>query len=161
MADEILRLRHYSPRTALVLNPGQGHVSLLLSKILNPNAIWLVDRDLLALRFAEANLIDSGFPADRISTHHQVGLNSIPIDEVDLIVAMLRPKEPQDRATDTVRHILSSMPAGGKFILGASSTMITRCLTGAKVDKHGLRVQHKRNKGFSAVVLEGFRKARP
>ena len=155
VADAILRGSARQPRTALVLNPGQGYLPSMLWATATPDEIRLVDRDLLALRFAEANLVGNGCPPDRIRVDHQAGVDRARLRDADLVVAMLRPKEPPGSAAATVRQLLSEAPLGARVVLGASSTTITRSLTALEGERLAFDiVDRRRNKGFSAVVLQ-------
>ena len=62
--------RQPTGRRVLVLNPGQGHVPVLLAKTLTPGSIDMVDRDLLALRCSARNLVLNGYDGSRVSTGH-------------------------------------------------------------------------------------------
>jgi 16S rRNA G1207 methylase RsmC len=64
VADALLRPGGRPPRTALVLHPGQGHLPCLLWAGRRPAELRLVDRDLLALRFSQANLVANGCPVE-------------------------------------------------------------------------------------------------
>jgi 16S rRNA (guanine1207-N2)-methyltransferase len=154
VADAVLRLRSQHPKTALVLNPGQGYIPLILWAALQPGEIRLLDRDLLALRFSEANLLDNGSPSERICLRHQVGLDGTGVGEADLVVGVLRPKEPPDSAVAIVRQMVSEVSRGGRVVLGASSTVVTRCLTALEAETLQFKVDRRRNRGFSVVVLQ-------
>lgn len=155
VAAAVVRLGGRQPGTAVALNPGQGYLPAILWAALKPGEIKLVDRDLLALRFTESNLIGNGCPSDRISTHHQAGLDHVGLEAADLVIVLLRPKEPPESAAATVRQLVSEIPPGGRIVLGASSTAITRCLTELAAGKLKFTaVERRRKKGFGAVVLE-------
>ena len=51
-------------RRAVVFNPGQGHVAVVLWKLARPGAISLIGRDLLSLRYARRNLLLNGCPEE-------------------------------------------------------------------------------------------------
>jgi 16S rRNA (guanine1207-N2)-methyltransferase len=153
-ADALGRLGRRAPGVALVLNPGQGQLPALLWAALAPGAIRLVDRDLLALRVSRANLVANGCPPERVAGHHRAGLDRADLVDADLVVAVLRPKEPPPAAAATVRTIVGELPRGARVVLAASSTVVTRCL--AALEEAGLGVatlDRRRRRGFSAVVL--------
>jgi 16S rRNA (guanine1207-N2)-methyltransferase len=155
VADAILRLRGQRATTALILHPGQGFLPSMLWAVAKPDQIRLVDRDLLALRFSHANLLANGCPPDRVHLRHQAGPDRAGLQDADLVVGMLRPKEPPESTAATVRQLVSEAPRGGRVVLGASSTVITRALTDLGAGRFPFRiVDRRRNKGFSAVVLE-------
>ncbi|HYY79021.1 MAG TPA: methyltransferase [Actinomycetes bacterium] len=157
VAEALLRQRGRPARAALAFNPGQGHLPALLWRALRPGGIRVVDRDLLALRFTQANLVGNGCPAERIALHHRAGLAGAGEGEgpVDLAVGVLRAKQPPGVAAEAVRQLAGALAPGGRLLLGASSTAVTRCLDALAAG--GARpqlVERRRRKGFSAVVLE-------
>ena len=153
--DTVLRLRGPKPRIHLVLHPGQGYLPSLLWAALKPDELRLVDRDLLALRFSEANALANGCPPDRLHARHRARVDQDWLQDAELVVGMLRPKEPPESTLAIARQLVSGAPRGGRIVLGASSTVITRCLTALDAETLPFRtVDRKRNKGFSAVVLE-------
>jgi 16S rRNA (guanine1207-N2)-methyltransferase len=155
VADAVLRLDGLQPRAALVLHPGQGFLPSLLWAALKPDEIRLVDRDLLALRYSHANLLANGCPADRVRLRHEASPDRAGLRDADLVVGMLRPKEPPESTAATVRQLLSEAPPRARVVLGASSTVVTRSLMDLEAARVPFRtVDRRRNKGFSAVVLE-------
>jgi 16S rRNA G1207 methylase RsmC len=153
--DAILRLRGQQPRRHLVLHPGQGYLPSMLWAAMQPDELRLVDRDLLALRFSEANAVANGCPPDRVRVRHRPSPEPDWLQDADLVVAMLRPKEPPESNLSTARQLLSGAPRGGRLVLAASSTAITRCLTALEGQAVPFRtVDRRRHKGFSVVVLE-------
>jgi len=153
--DALLGLGGGPAAGAVVLNPGQGHVPAFLWALRKPSQVRLVDRDLLALRYAQANLVRNGCPPERIVTRHQVGLDGAGVAEADLVVVLPREKEPPEAAAASVRLAASELPPGGRLVVAASSTAVTRCL--ARLGPAGARVavrDRRRKKGFSVVVLE-------
>ena len=66
---DVLRNLDAQPTRALVLNPGQGHIPVVLSNTLKPASIDMLDRDLLALRCSERNLLLNGY--DSFQDLHQ------------------------------------------------------------------------------------------
>jgi 16S rRNA (guanine1207-N2)-methyltransferase len=154
VADAALRMRGQNPKTTLVLNPGQGYIPLILWAALQPDEIRLIDRDLLALRFSEANLLDNGCSSERICLHHQDILHGMGVGEADLVIGVLRPKEPPNSAAAIVRQMVSKVSRGGRVVLGASSTVVTRCLTVLEAEKLQFKIDRRRNRGFSVIVLQ-------
>jgi 16S rRNA G1207 methylase RsmC len=155
VADALLRPGGRPPRTALVLDPGPGHLPCLLWAGRRPAELRLVDRDLLALRFSRANLVANGCPVERVATAHRVGPDPAALADADLVVAMLRPKEPPEATAATVRRLVAEVPGGARVVLGAGSTAITRSLAALDAAKLPFRVvDRRRAKGSSAVVLQ-------
>jgi hypothetical protein len=153
-ADVLAGLGGRPPRRVLVLNPGQGHLPALCWAALRPGALRLVDRDLLALRVSQANLLANGCPAERLTVRHAAGPEPAEIGDAELVVAVLRPREPPASAAATARALVAGLPRGGRVVLAASSTVVTRCL--AALAEAGLPAtprDRRRHRGFSAVVL--------
>jgi hypothetical protein len=139
----------------LVLHPGQGWLPCLLWAAGPPGRLRLVDRDLLALRFSRANLLANGCPPERAQAGHRVEPNRAGLQGAELVVAMLRPKEPPEATAATVRRLVAEVPGGARVVLGAGSTAITRSLAALDAAKLPFRVvDRRRAKGSSAVVLQ-------
>ncbi|HET6812975.1 MAG TPA: methyltransferase [Actinomycetota bacterium] len=155
VADALLRPGGRPPRTALVLHPGQGHLPCLLWAGRRPAELRLVDRDLLALRFSQANLVANGCPVERVATAHRVGPDPAALADADLVVAMLRPKEPPEATAATLRQLVAAVPRGATVVVGGGSTAVTRGLAALEAAELPFRtLDRRRSRGASAVVLE-------
>jgi 16S rRNA G1207 methylase RsmC len=155
VADALLRPAGRPPRTALVLHPGQGHLPCLLWAGRRPAELRLVDRDLLALRFSQANLAANGCPVERVATAHRVGTDPAAAADADLVVAMLRPKEPPEATAATLRELVAAVPRGTTVVVGGGSTAVTRGLAALDAAKLPFRtLDRRRSRGASAVALE-------
>ena len=155
VADALLRPGGRPPRTALVLHPGPGHLPCLLWAGRRPAELRLVDRDLLALRFSQANLVANGCPVERVATAHRVGPDPAALADADLVVAMLRPKEPPEATAATLRQLVAAVPRGATVVVGGGSTAVTRGLAALEAAKLPFRtLDRRRGRGASAVVLE-------
>jgi 16S rRNA (guanine1207-N2)-methyltransferase len=155
VADAVLGLGGRPPRTTLVLHPGQGHLPCLLWAARRPERLRLVDRDLLALRCSRANLVANGCEAERVTTGHRVDPDPADLGDADLVVAMLRPKEPPEVTAATVRRLVAEAPRAARVVLGGGSTAVTRALAALEAARLPFRtLDRKRSKGSSAVVLE-------
>jgi 16S rRNA G1207 methylase RsmC len=155
VADALLRPAGRLPRTALVLHPGQGHLPCLLWAGRRPAELRLVDRDLLALRFSQANLAANGCPVERVATAHRVGPDAAAVADADLVVAMLRPKEPPEATAATLRELVAAVPRGATVVVGGGSTAVTRGLAALDAAKLPFRtLDRRRSRGASAVALE-------
>ena len=155
VADAVLRPGGRPPETVLVLHPGQGWLPCLLWASGPPGRLRLVDRDLLALRFSRANLLANGCPPERAQVGHRVEPDRPWLQDAELVVAMLRPKEPPEATAATVRRLVAEVPGGARVVLGAGSTAITRSLAALDAAKLPFRVvDRRRAKGSSAVVLQ-------
>ena len=137
---------------ALVLNPGQGHVPVILSNALTPASIDMLDRDLLALRCSARNLVLNGYDASRHSISHRVGLGD---DEAtwNLVVADMRDEEGLDVMAMHVRQVADHLEPGGRMVIAANSATITRLADVCKKESLGKVQQRKRRRGSSVLVL--------
>ena len=137
----------------LVLNPGQGHVPVILSMAVAPASIVMFDRDLLALRCSERNLLLDGYDASGISTRHQLGL----VDgesRYDLIVAEMRDDEGPQVIAAQFRQAAAQLRPGGLMIVAANSATITRLGSLCKRERLGTIKERKRRRGSSVLVVE-------
>ncbi len=139
---------------SVVFNPGQGHVAVALWKLLRPENIVLVDRDLLALRCSRLNLTLNECPPERISISHQVGIDSQNKEKVDLFAGVLREEEGRNATFLTLKQAAEQLSASGMIVVSAGSTAITRLVT--YVESPGqLRIRtRERWRGNSLLVLE-------
>ena len=140
-------------RNTVVVNPAQGHIAIALWKILNPESMALVDRDLLALRYSEMNLIMNGCPGSKVSILHQVGINVKREGKIDLFLGVLREEEGQRANLLTITQAIEQLNDNGTIIVSASSTAITRLVTQIQSqDICHIRLR-ERWKGNSLLVL--------
>ena len=145
-----------------VLNPGQGHIPVVLARLFHPARMALIDRDLLALRISKLNLTlngcPAGFPAgnpdDQIEINHEVGItHSTDKGNYDLLVLLLREEEGNEANLLTLRQAANTLTERGTLLVTASSTSVTRLA----VNFRSLRLRARtrdRWKGISLVVLE-------
>ena len=138
--------------SALVLNPGQGHVPVLLAKALTPGSIDMVDRDLLALRCSARNLILNDYESSRVSTGHGA-ITGGDRSRYDLIVGEMRDDEGPDVATMQLRQAVDRLAPGGQMVLAASSTTITRLIKVCRAERLGTVKERKRRRGSSVLVV--------
>ncbi|HOT93521.1 MAG TPA: methyltransferase [Anaerolineae bacterium] len=154
LIEGLLTLRDTPFNRVLVFNPGQGHIPVALWQIVRPEAIVLMDRDLLSLQYARHNLIQNGCPASRITTAHQVDLASQSADQtVDLIAGILREEEGPAAAEWLVQQAAAQLTPGGWLWLVAGSTPITRLEKAIHSGKLWRIEKRKRDKGLSLLAL--------
>jgi 16S rRNA (guanine1207-N2)-methyltransferase len=154
MLVEALNNMHIKKRQyAIAINPGQGHVPVMLWKICRPGHLDLVDRDLLALKYSHLNLVQNGCPAERIDTSHQVGIKLENGKRVDLITGIFR-EDGKDATFLTMNQAIEQLSPDGMMIISASSTAITRLA--AYVESQGqLRIKKReRRRGLSLLLLK-------
>lgn len=141
-----------------VLNPVHGYVAVAAWQRLQPRRITLYDRDLLALRASRRNLELNGCPAEAIRTVHASSLPEAAQGErYELVIGALREPEGPEAASATVARAAALLSAGGRAVLCASSTVITRVLRhteGAGRERvAGVRIARVRRRGLSIVTL--------
>jgi 16S rRNA (guanine1207-N2)-methyltransferase len=138
---------------AVVINPGQGHSVVTLYKYLNPKVITLVDRDLLALRYSQRNLILNGCSLNNINLLHQANFNINLTDKADLFIGALR-EEGKDASFSAIDQMTAGLADKGTIILASGSTTITRLVDYIQ-PKGLLRIKERaRRRGYSSLVLE-------
>jgi 16S rRNA (guanine1207-N2)-methyltransferase len=146
-------IRDLKVQRTVVFNPGQGHVTVALWKLIQPKNIILVDRDLLALRYSRLNLALNECPPERVSTSHQVGIGSNPEEKSDLFIGVLR-EESKEATFLTLDQATRKLSANGMIIVTAGSTAITRLVD--YIESQGLLSikMRERRRGYSLLVLE-------
>lgn len=105
---------------AVVVNPGQGHLAVLSQAMLEPRALEIVDRDLLALRTTEANL------AREITTVHAPAVLAGDPD-ADLVVFSPSQDQPMAAMQADLQACTTRLAPLGRLIVGSTSTIVTRC----------------------------------
>ncbi len=147
-------VRDLTVHRAVVFNPGQGHVAVALWKLIRPENITLVDRDLLALRYSRLNLTLNECPPECIGISHQVGIGPGSEERTDLFVGVLREEEGKNATFLALDQAADRLSANGMIIASAGSTAITRLVT--YIESQGLlRIRtRERWRGYSLLVLE-------
>ena len=137
----------------LVLNPDQGHTAVAAWLSLQPQQITLVDRDLLALQTTVYNLRQNGCPAERISSHHQIGLPPLPTP-VDLVLHPLRDSEGPRLAIAHLNLLAEQLAPQATVLVSANSHLISQVEQQMKKENGRLKPhKRKKRKGFSALSL--------
>ena len=140
-------------RNIVVLNPGQGHLPVVLWKILRPQKITLIDRDLLALKYSTQNLNYNGFQVNDVSCYHRCGIGPDRVEKTDIVVIMLR-EEGLAANIMTLQQATGLLSDGGMTFISASSTAITRLVDTIRKGKHLVILGRERKKGFSCLMLQ-------
>jgi 16S rRNA (guanine1207-N2)-methyltransferase len=138
---------------AMVFNPGQGHVVVAVWKIIQPQYLELIDRDLLALKYSRLNLIQNGCSPETIAIRHQVGLKRNDNEKYDFIAGVLK-DESKEANLLVLKQATEGLSPGGTIIVAAGSTAITR-LVNYISEKGYLRIKaRERRRGYSLLVLK-------
>jgi 16S rRNA (guanine1207-N2)-methyltransferase len=139
---------------AAVFNPGQGHVAVAVWKNLKPEFITLIDRDLLALRYSQCNIILNGCPHRRISLSHQPGFDLQSREKTDLFIGFLREDENKEAHFLALNQMTARLSNKGIILLSSSSTAITRLVDYIE-SKRLLRIKtRERRRGYSLLLIE-------
>ncbi len=137
-----------------VFNPGQGHVSMVVRRLLAPKSLDLADRDLLSLRYSALNLAEDGAVPNAVHSHHQVALLP-PTTAPDLLVGRLREDEGPEAMAYGLAQAASRMRTGSRILVAGGSTPVTRLMKSRQVGRHARVVKRKRRKGgISTLLLE-------
>ncbi len=143
-----------TPDKILLFNPGQGHVAIAAWKKLNPSSISLVDRDLLSLRITESNLILNEYPGYRIKYFHRAGIGTDTPRSADMVIGTIREEEGVKAINADISRIAEVLVPGGKALLSASSTAITRIITALHNQNWFTVRKREKHKGNSLLILE-------
>jgi 16S rRNA G1207 methylase RsmC len=154
LIEAINDIKNITPDRILLFNPGQGHVAVAAWKKLNLGSISLVDRDLLSLRVTESNLILNECPIEKIQLHHQVGIGTNTPQSTDLAIGMIREEEGVKAINADISRIAEELVPGGKALLSASSTAITRIVTSLQNQRIFIVRKREKHRGNSLLILE-------
>jgi 16S rRNA (guanine1207-N2)-methyltransferase len=134
--------------SALVFEPGQGHLAAHIARTIGPSRLDLQSRDVLALRAAAGNVeLNAAGPVEvgTLNTLLPVGIEN----GYDLAATVLADRSLPAIDAEIVTGLQAATRPGGTVLVAGSSTAVTRCLerTGAGVRKRW------RSRGFSGVLL--------
>jgi 16S rRNA (guanine1207-N2)-methyltransferase len=153
LIEALNRASNRGIQRAAVFNPGQGHIAVAVWKIIRPQNLEMVDRDLLALRYSQLNLISNGCPPERILMRHQVGLKRKDNIKFELMAGVLK-DEGKKTNLSAFEQATEELSPGGLIIMVAGSTAITR-LADCIERKRQMRIKSReRRRGYSLLVLE-------
>ena len=139
---------------AIIFNPGQGYIPVALTKLTQVREISLIDRDLQALKVSRVNLIDNGYPSNRIRLSHQVGISVERSLPADFISGILPEKDNPAVHAMLVRQSAARLAKEGMIILASSSTAITRVAAKINSEKFLNIVDRQKSKGRSVIILK-------
>jgi 16S rRNA G1207 methylase RsmC len=147
-ASGLTQGRRSPVESALVFEPGQGHLAAHIAHTLGPSRVDLQSRDVLALRAAAGNVeLNAAGPVE-------IGaLNTLlPVateDGYDLTATVLADRSPPALDAEIVTGLQAATRPDGTVLVAGASTAVTRCLerTGATVRKRW------RSRGFSGALL--------
>ncbi|UCC15956.1 MAG: hypothetical protein JSU58_06160, partial [Dehalococcoidales bacterium] len=154
LIEYIGEMKNPVPNNILLFNPGQGHVAVAAWKKLVPRSISLVDRDLLSLRVTESNLLLNECSAETIQLYHHTGTGADNLQPADIIAGTIRESEGVFAINANISRMGRQLVPGGKALLSASSTAITRIVTGLQNEKRLIVRKREKRKGNSLLILE-------
>ncbi|OGM25075.1 hypothetical protein A3D00_03880 [Candidatus Woesebacteria bacterium RIFCSPHIGHO2_02_FULL_38_9] len=139
---------------AIVFNPGQGYLPVTLSKYIKVGKIFLIDRNLLALRNSRRNLILNKYPSNKISFLHQVGVSTNESNSTDCIIGILDDKDSPDIHKMLLEESTNDLSKEGLIMLVSSSTPITRLESFIRSEKLLKVIDRERYKGKSLIIFK-------
>lgn len=153
LLESLLSLRERAVKSAIVFNPGVGHLPSVLWRMLTPDSIALVDRDLLSLRYSQRNLAENGCPGERASLSHRVGVVPEDGEPTDLIIGALPEKAGPGWLGLIADQVMARLGDDGLLIVSGRSTDVTRFAAIVEVAGRLKALGRKRWKGHSRLAL--------
>lgn len=139
---------HALPGPVGLVGVGQGHTALALRSARPDVGVRLVDRDLLALRTAAANLGGEG--VDLRHTARPGGA----LAGCRSCVAAVPEKEPVAVTTAVIGAALGDLPGGAPAVLHGRAADVSRLVEGLRCRSRRLVVHDRRGRpGFAAVLV--------
>jgi 16S rRNA G1207 methylase RsmC len=134
--------------SAIVFEPGQGHLAAFVARAIGPTRLDLQSRDVLALRAAAGNVALNADGPVQVGTLNTLLPVATP-DGYDLAATVLADRSPPAVDAEIVTSLLAATRGGGTALVAGPSTAVTRVLerTGASVRKRW------RLRGFSGALL--------
>lgn len=139
---------------AIIFNPEQGIISTVLTKISKVKEIYLIDRDLEALRMSKKNLIANEFRPEKIFLFHEVGISKINRGLVDYVIGAIDEKDDPKIHVMFIKQAYEQLLPDGLLILASGSTPITRIESFVKREKLFEITERKKSKGKRLIVLK-------
>jgi 16S rRNA (guanine1207-N2)-methyltransferase len=140
---------------AICMNPGQGHLPIAAWRLTGVDSFELVDRDLLALRTSQANLVRNGFPAEGITVMHDLASGPMRSESVaaNLYIDFIRPREPAAATRARLTEGAVRLASGGYLVVAGTSTAITRAVAALRKERRVVLAGRRRRSGYSAAVF--------
>jgi len=153
ISNGLFEIRNMRIRRAVVFNPDQGHLGVIIWKLFQPDKIALVDRNLLALRYSKLNLILNKCPDEKIEVFHQIDMDLVNISEVDLFAIRLR-EENREANLLMIKQASEKLAKSGLIIAAGSSTGISRLCDDIEPLKFFRIKERERWRGNSLLILQ-------
>ena len=152
--DYLYSIRNRQIERVLILNPGQGHIPVIVSKLFDAANISIADKDLLSLRVSLRNIILNNYPREKLSLFPVMGAPEEGSTSYELGIVTFDKKESRVVIEETARQTVNRISSGGIALFASGSTPITRLAEDLKKDKSIRIIARKRNKGFSLLIVE-------
>ncbi len=153
LINEIKNFRDRELNSSLFFNTGQGFIPVIFSRLLELNSIFLIDRDLQALRITEENLILNGFDRSKLKSSFQVGIKGESIASVNLIAGIMSDKDSKEVNAMLFAQASNLLEQNDHLVLSSSSTVITRIESLAKKEGKLKLIKRSKDKGKSSIVF--------
>ncbi|OGM12086.1 hypothetical protein A2Z22_03270 [Candidatus Woesebacteria bacterium RBG_16_34_12] len=141
-------------KKAIVFNPSQGYIPVVLSKSTKIDQISIIDRNLESLMVTKRNLVLNNFSENKISVLHQIGLRQNNSQKVDLVLGTLSEDDNPETHRMLIKQADYELILGGLMIISSGSTAITR-IEGFLRSENSFHIQKReRSKRKSILVLE-------
>ncbi|MDF1515709.1 MAG: methyltransferase [Anaerolineae bacterium] len=143
----------------MICNPGQGYIPVLLWRLLQPEKLTVLSRDLLSLRFTARNLQINGCPGSQVAIIHQVGWelsrSGDSASELNnLIVGILPDGDGPEISTLETGQAVNHLAKGGFLFAAGGSTPITRLIKNMQPDKRLVLTKRRKHQGKSVGVWQ-------
>lgn len=124
LSIRLLRGVHARPGTrAMVFEPGVGHLAVVTGRLIEPDHMTLVSRDLLSLRMSAANAAAEAVAPAALA--HEPFPVADP-GSVDLAVVALDAKLPAPAIAELARRLADQTDTASRVLVAGSSTVVQR-----------------------------------
>lgn len=148
-----LNLIKGQPKNIYCTNPGQGYVPLALLEQFNSDHLFIVDRDLLALRTTRHNLLKNGVGPVVFQMIHSADFKS-PASGLECAVCIVPEKLGIEVYKKFLDQVFDQVKNEGQVLLCSSSTVITR-IEELLLRKKGIeKLTREKNRGQSLLLLK-------
>lgn len=152
LLDNLYFIKNHEIHNVIVINPGQGYVSVALSRLKQIEKIILVDRNLQSLEVSRRNLILNGFLKEKIFLSHQVGILLKDKHHVGCIVGVVPEKQGNEVYKMLISQSAKQLNPNGLIIFSSSSNVIFRIGKIIHSTKNFDLLKNVRSKGKRVII---------
>lgn len=139
----------------LIVNPGQGHLAVAASQILQPADLAIEGRDLLAVRTTERALGASARLKGEISPFRRAERES---GDFDLVLVSVPPKQRTGTTVELLLEVATAVSGGGLLLAHGPATALQRAAGEALRPGGRVRLVDRRTRhGFAALTYRAGR----